>query len=331
MTLQIPIIDLHCDLLSYLQEATDSTPYDNKAIGCNIPDMKAGNVKLQVMAIYSATEKGSTKLAFEQSVIFKKLLSEYSNDFYLINSTESLNKIESENKIGMIAAIENAAGICEEDEPIENLRHNLDKIIAHTGKILYIGLTHHTENRFGGGNATNVGLKPDGEYLLNYLHQQKIAIDLSHTSDALANDILHFIDSKKLDIPIIASHSNYRTVYQHARNLTDEHAKEIIKRKGLIGVNFLRAFLNPDDSNAMNDHILKGIQLGAENAICFGADYFFTAHHPDQSRQPFYFQEHENASKYPEILSNLNGKLTLENIEKIAYRNVRNFISELWR
>jgi len=331
MTVRIPIIDLHCDLLSYLQEATGSTPYDNKAIGCNIPDMKAGNVKLQVMAIYTATEKGSTKLAFEQSVIFKKLLSEYSDDFYLIDSTESLSKIESENKIGMIAAIENAAGICEEDEPIENLRHNLDKIIAHTGKVLYIGLTHHTENRFGGGNATNAGLKPDGEYLLNYLHQQKIAIDLSHTSDALADDILHFIDSKKLDIPIIASHSNYRTVYQHARNLTDEHAKEIIKRKGLIGVNFLRAFLNPDDSNAMNDHILKGIQLGAVNAICFGADYFFTAHHPDQSRQPFYFQEHENASKYPEIFSNLNDKLTLEDIEKIGYRNVRNFIQELWR
>ncbi len=59
-------------------------------------------------------------------------------------------------------------------------------------------MTHHTENRFGGGNFSEVGLKEDGKVLLDYLTDKNIVIDLAHTSDALAFGILNYIDHKKL-------------------------------------------------------------------------------------------------------------------------------------
>ncbi len=71
-------------------------------------------------------------------------------------------------------------------------------------------MTHHGENRFGGGNSTGIGLKKDGEALLEYISEKKIAIDLSHTSDALAGDILNYIVKNKLGLSVLASHSNFR-------------------------------------------------------------------------------------------------------------------------
>ena len=72
---------------------------------------------------------------------------------------------------------------------------------------------------------------------------KKIAIDLSHTSDFLAHDILNYIDKMGLNVRTIASHSNFRKIAEVVRNLTDEIAKEILKRGGVIGFNLFKSFV----------------------------------------------------------------------------------------
>jgi membrane dipeptidase len=324
----IPIIDLHCDLPIYLLMNEGTTPH-SKEIGVGLPFLKAGNVALQVMAIFTAVEKASSKQAFEQSVIYKKLLTDYSDHF--VQAKAEFDVDESE-KVGIVAALESASGLCNEEESLDNAFTNLDAILNNVERLFYISLTHHTENRFGGGNYSKAGLKSDGEVLLDFMSGKQIAIDLSHTSDALAFDILDYTNKKGLDIPVIASHSNYRDIWDHPRNLLPEVAKEIISRKGLIGMNFLRAFMNNDKPEAMIDHIQYGLSLsGGEGTICFGADFFFTGDFPNPERDPYYFPQHEDASKYPEILKSLKDDLTKDQIEKLAYKNVTYFIASNWK
>jgi len=323
-----PIIDLHCDLLAHM--LSNPNPFDTKSIGCSFPALAEGNVKLQVMAIYTATEKGSTTLALKQSEIFKSLLAKYPEHCTLVNNKETLNKMTTSPRVGMIAAIENASGFCEEDEPLEKGFERLEQIIANTGGILYIGFTHHPENRFGGGNKSTAGLKPDGEALLQYLNGKKIAVDFSHASDALAHDMLAYIDKHNLDIPILASHSNYRPIWNHVRNLPDDLATKLINRGALIGVNFLRAFVNNDYPDALYDHMKHGIKLGGINAVCFGADYYATGGHPDRSRVPFYFPDHEDATHYPSILDSIAKQVSPNAVEAIAYKNALRYLEKLW-
>ncbi len=95
----------------------------------------------------------------------------------------------------------------EEDEPLDLLFERFD-----AKKWLYISLTWKEENRFGGGDQTMVGLKRNGEVLLEYMDGKDVAIDLSHTSNPLAEGILNHIDKKGLKITTIASHSNFRAV-----------------------------------------------------------------------------------------------------------------------
>jgi microsomal dipeptidase-like Zn-dependent dipeptidase len=158
---------------------------------------------------------------------------------------------------------------------------------------------------------------------------KRIPIDLSHTSDLLAEGILKHIDRHHLPIPVIASHSNFRSIWNHKRNLSDEFAQEIIQRGGIIGVNFLRAFLDNEVPERLFEHILHGAKLG-ENAICFGADFFYTQDFPDKSRHPIYFPLAENAGKYPSILERLSTQVPDVQLRKLAYENVFNFYKNLW-
>ncbi|WP_162051490.1 dipeptidase [Pontibacter pamirensis] len=329
---RLPIIDMHCDLLVYLTDVPGSAPDKVEEIGCALPALTEGNVKLQVMAIYSAAEPGSTHYAGLQRDMFKQLAEEENNCLKAVTDVESLREVtQSKNSVGMVAAIENAAGFCEEVEPLEDGFKKLEKIISDCGRILYISLTHHTANRFGGGNMTQSGITRDGKMLLDYLHGRRIAVDLSHTSDALAYDILTHIDRERLDIPVIASHSNFRPVWEHNRNLPDEVTQEIIHRKGLIGINFLRAFLNTDDPEALLHHIRYGLSEGAQNSICFGADYFYTADNTDLSRIPFYYKEHEQAgTSYNYILNRLEEEVPQEQLAKLAFQNAQHFIERIW-
>ena len=65
-----PVIDLHCDLLAHMLNMPNPDPFKREGIGCSFPALAEGNVKLQVMAIFTATENGSTALALRQSEIF---------------------------------------------------------------------------------------------------------------------------------------------------------------------------------------------------------------------------------------------------------------------
>ncbi|MGE8514782.1 MAG: dipeptidase [Chryseobacterium culicis] len=319
-------VDLHCDLLCYLLEP--GSVIDDKELGCSLPYLKEGNVKLQVMAIYSATGENSTVYGAKQSEIFSNLLQ---NENFFLFEGENYKNTDNTGKVGVIASIENASGFCSEDETLESGFKNLEAIIEKTQRILYLGITHHTENRFGGGNNSDVGLKEDGKVLLDYFSEKNIAIDLAHTSDQLAYGILNYIDQKNYKIPIMASHSNYRSIHDKKRNLPDELAKEVIKRKGLIGLNFIRNCIDEKNPGVLYEHIQHGLDLGGEDFIAYGADFFFCKNHPDKSRHPFFFEGYDDASAFNSINREIEKRFSSELVKKISHKNALNFIENMYK
>jgi len=320
--MSLPVADLHCDLLSYLNSVKDD-PWDKTQIGCAIPFLQEGGVKLQVMAIYSDYEKGTVQRALGQAQKFNELLSKYPEVF---SKLQPDLKIDSD-KIQILASVENATGFAEKDDHLDTCFQNLETFIEATEQILYIGITHHYENRFGGGNYSRGGLKEDGKVLLDYLSGKKIAIDFAHASDALARDVINYIDKKGLNLSIMASHSNFRVLTDHPRNLPGDIAREIIKRKGLIGINLLRDYVDQIHPERLLDHIQYGWDLDGKDVLTFGADFFYIHDMPDKSRLPFFHPEHEDASKYPLILNQLSKNGINQNtLKAFAHQNVLNFI-----
>ena len=332
MPYKLPIIDMHCDLLSYLTEVEEAS-YDNmEDIGCALPYLQLGKVRLQILAIYSPTDRGSTNYAMAQIPAYESLLK--LGDFVPVTDVLSLHHAIEHEKVGTVIAFENGSGLAEEDEHLDKCFERLDYALDHLGRIIYISLTHHYENRFGGGNYADAGLKDDGKKLLEYMNEKGIAVDLSHTSDALAHDILDYTIKKNLDnVPVIASHSNFRAKWDHVRNLSDEFAQEIIKRQGLIGINFLREYVDRNNPATLLEHIIYGFENGGEDALCFGADYFYVHSIKDPKRIPLFFRHHENATSYHPLMQELKRDkgLSVEQLAALSSKNVINFLERTWK
>jgi len=326
-----PVVDLHCDLLTYLASVENAHPGNTQDIGCAIPYLREGLVKLQMLAVYSGGGRNGAELTETQCRWFQRLAAEHRESFHKVGNPGEAREAVKSAGTGIIVSIENASSLCGEDEPLERSLERLELVRRLAGPPLYVSLTHHGANRFGGGNTTSSGLTDDGRYLLDHLAGTQVAVDLSHASDALAYDILNHIERRDLDLPVLASHSNFRAVFDHPRNLPDDLARAVIDRNGLIGMNFLRALLHPDDPSYLTRHILHGMEMGAERALALGADYFYDKGHPDTSRAPFFFPEHADAGKCQSILRSLEPVMDPEQVSALASENALGFMKRVWQ
>jgi len=319
------ILDLHCDLLGCV-EANKTLTFTSKETNCSVEQLRKGGVGVQVFAVAAITANESTHSSERQIALFRRLLVEHQDAIIAYPTT-----VPTSEKTQALIAIENASGLCAEDEPLECCFRRFDAF-QKAGKILYVGLTWNHENRFGGGNEAQVGLKPDGRHLLEYLSGKNVAIDLSHTSDALAYDCIDYIEKKGLELIPIASHSNFRQVTPVARNLPDAIAQEICSRGGVIGINFVRRFIG-DDVLGFIHHITHAQKLQVERALCFGADFYGgidISLHIKNYQYPTFQKEFSNSSCYPNLLCALEDAFGKELVKKIAWENGLRFLQRVF-
>lgn len=306
------VANFHSDLLSYLSSDPSRSAYDPESRS-SIPLLRQGGVVLETLAIFEKTKKGSRQSGEKQFEIFKTLPEKYPSDFG--------------KDIGIRLAIENASTFCDEEESLDKGLERVESWWKEAGQIAYISLTWNDENRFGGGNQAKIGLKKDGEKVLRWMSGKQIAIDLSHTSDALAYDVLNFIDKNKLKTTPIASHSNFREVANVARNLPDAIAKEIVRREGLIGLNFVRRFLGSNGPEDLIRQVEHARNIDVISHLCFGADFFDDRDYPKEldHLRPLFHTDYETSNCYPKAIVLLRQEFSERQIAKIAYENLNRF------
>jgi microsomal dipeptidase-like Zn-dependent dipeptidase len=324
-----PIVDLHNDLLSYLTHKKGRTPHEAPSLS-SFKQMQQGNVKTQILAIFTTTNVSCVQEGMKQVEAFHHLLKTYPKEYMPLKKD-----FFSSSGISILPAIENASAFACEDDPLSLALERLEHYLTSLGSLAYISLTWNGENRFGGGCGSSKGLKEDGKQLLRQLHGRRIAIDFSHASDYLAHDLFNYIDTHGLDIPVLASHSNFRSITSVERNLPDEIAKEIISRKGLIGLNLFAPFIHAKKEfilETLLEHISHGLALGGENALALGADFFCIEDFPHiQAIYPnaiFFAPELEDSSCYPHLFSIIKKNLYLEDplLKKISHENAMAFL-----
>ena len=102
-------------------------------------------------------------------------------------------------------------------------------------------LTWNYENCIGSPNSANrkvmrKGLKPFGIETVRRMNELGMIVDVSHLSDGGFYDCV-----KYSEFPIVASHSNARSLCLHPRNLTDEMLR-LLGNKGGVERNFIHHF-----------------------------------------------------------------------------------------
>lgn len=292
------VADLHCDLLAYLARNPSHTPSDS-AVPCGIPYLDQGKVGLQVLAIFTETGSQSVASGAAQFEWYQKL-----------------------NGPRFLLAIENASSFCSEGESFDEGLKRLNEMDTP----LYISLTWNGENRFGGGVGSDAGLKEDGKRLLEVMAERGIAVDLSHTTDRLAEEIL----ATDLPLKVLASHSNFRSVCNVERNLPDHLAKEVAHRQGVIGLNFVAPFVGGTSIQELCHHVEHAQSLGVIDHLAFGADFFAFEDIPEDRRRddPYFFEDAPNSSCYPVVLRELSKTLSDSERTSVQYGAVAKFLGD---
>lgn len=98
------------------------------------------------------------------------------------------------------------------------------------------------------------GLSDFGISLIREAEKLGMFIDVSHLNDEGFWDVMKYATK-----PVIASHSNSRTICNIMRNLTDKQIKAIASKKGIIGMNGVSIIVSNDDAQATIDTIIKHV------------------------------------------------------------------------
>lgn len=247
------IADAHCDTLTTFP----NNPFHEETAHWNVTKyQKIGGI-LQYMAIFTPAEyagSDAANYALRAAGNFHKNLPDECN--LLKNASDW-----DDEKLNLLLTLEGAS-------PIINSVENL--YAFYQLGVRAITLTHNHRNFLGDGVGSNYGLTEFGREIVEECEKLNIIIDVSHLSDKGFEDLTNI--AKK---PFIASHSNCRELCDMPRNLTDEQIKEIISRKGFIGLNLYTKFISDREDNLTLQfcrHAEHYLMLGAENILGLGAD-----------------------------------------------------------
>ena len=123
--------------------------------------------------------------------------------------------------------------------------------------VRYITLVHSSNNDLA-DSATDPagpehnGISEFGSKVVKEMNRLGIMVDVSHGSDAV------FYDAIKISkAPIIATHSNARSVTNHKRNMTDDMLKLIAKNGGVVQLTMLSNYLRDPVPNITAQKLKK--------------------------------------------------------------------------
>ncbi len=142
------------------------------------------------------------------------------------------------------------------------------------------GLVHNFDNSLassssGGFAAKDYGLSRRGAELARRVHASGGVIDVSHASDEAFTDIAN--QALAAGKPIVATHSNARSLARHPRNLSDSQLRTLAATGGVVGINFHSPFLRVGAGVARLEdvvrHIQHAVRVAGVDHVAIGSDF----------------------------------------------------------
>jgi membrane dipeptidase len=234
---QVLTLDTHLDTPEHFarQGWSMAERHAVKADGTQVdlPRMDAGGLDGGFFVIYTAqgelTAEGyrqARDFALERATEIREMVAAHSDRFELAHTADDAERINKAGKKFVFQSIENSWPMGED--------LTLMDTFYKTG-VRMAGPVHFKNNQFADSSTDKPiwhGFSPLGLRWLAEANRLGILIDVSHASDDVVDQAVQL--SK---VPIIASHSGARAIYDHPRNLDDGRLKKIADAGGVICIN----------------------------------------------------------------------------------------------
>lgn len=266
--MNFPVFDLHCDTSFALIAHDDNQCGSLRSNGNHIDLLRAKQLPGYAQCFACFTSDLMTQyVGITPDVVFARERAVFTNQMTensdLIRQAFTAADVEENCKYGMmsgILTIEGPAGFGFDPDALSDLYDAGFRITT---------LGWNESNPLAGSHITGEGLTQQGRAYVRQAQKLGMLIDVSHISDAAFWDIMDITTA-----PVIASHSNSRSVWNVSRNLTDEMFTAICKTGGVAGINLYAGFLGEDpDLDTVCDHILHFLSLDPDgHHVALGGD-----------------------------------------------------------
>ncbi|MFD3158572.1 dipeptidase [Haloimpatiens sp. FM7330] len=308
------LIDMHCDTILMMMNQKEKFNFVNNDLGVDLQKLKKSNSMAQFFAAFVNLKEDNDPLERALDMIDRlyQEIDKYKGEIKIAKNYCELMNNNNEGKISAFLTIEGGEAL---KGKISNLR-NFYKL-----GVRLITLTWNYKNEIGYPGCElkfkNKGLTEFGKNLVHEMNNLGVIVDVSHLNDAGFYDVIE-CSSK----PIVASHSNARSITNHSRNLTDDMIKKLADNGGVMGINFCNAFLSKNRKASVEDmirHIEHIRNVGGIDVIAIGTDFDGIDNPPEI--------EHMGEMNKLEKALYKNG-FSEEEIEKIFYKNTLRIIKE---
>jgi membrane dipeptidase len=238
------LFDGHTDVPTRLLEA----PCDLSR-GCpdghvDLPRLRRGGVSGLVFALFLPPQLSAEEgLAHAERLHTLASAQLVPGELEAVTSPAELDAAAARGAVGVVFGLENGRPLI--------LPGALDRLYGLGVRL--VTLTHvgtHEWCDAAGDDPAHDGLSPAGEDIVRELNRRGILIDVSHVSDRAVEHVLAVSTA-----PVVASHSSARALCDHPRNLTDELARAIVARGGIVMAMAFPAFLDPAAAAANRDRM----------------------------------------------------------------------------
>lgn len=169
------------------------------------------------------------------------------------------------------------------------------------------------------------GLTDYGRMAVQKANQQNWLLDVSHLNEASFWDMYH-----ASALPVMASHSNAKSLCDHERNLTNQQIKAIARKGGIIGLNAYGGFVSREKPNIdqfINHAVYIADLVGIEH-LAFGFDFLdYLEPYKIGTGITAYTEGLEDVSKVPSLLEKMSKRgFAAAELEAISFYNAERFI-----
>ena len=237
------IVDAHLDIAynavrgrDVTRRAVEQTPDAEGIPTVGLPDLAAGRVGLVCATIFcmpALPDQPGYTTAEEAAAVAKQQLKWYQTQAREGHMRLIRRRADVPNCNGTGGPVE-AILLLEGADPIANPN---DVPAWFEAGLRIVGLAWK-QTRYAGGTGAPGPLTDAGVALVAAMDQLGIIHDTSHLAEESFWQLLDISHG-----PVMASHSNCRSIVPTDRQLSDEMAKALFKRGGVIGINFFDKFL----------------------------------------------------------------------------------------
>jgi membrane dipeptidase len=283
------IVDTHIDAPSGLLDHWDDLGGPAPTKDFDWPRARQGGLDVGFMSIYTSPEEDAAGKAWQvantQIDAVEALAGRHPDKFSIVRSPRDVDRLRKGDHVLLALGMENGAPI---GDDLGQLQRFFDRGVR------YITLAHSANNRLADSSYAIEkkwhGLSPFGKQVVAEMNRLGIMVDASHISDEAIRDVL--AASKA---PVIASHSSLRHFTPgFERNISDELAKAVAAKGGVIQLAFGTGFVNREAAASMQAYFEAADKLARDNEAATAAGK------PTQSTDAFE-KAWQDSHPYPQI------------------------------